>query len=144
MTDMREEQRDGWNEEGRKTVKETMRELDMGEPDVDNDEDDDDGNIIGESDTEDDDKVSATHSCKYKASCIRMFDRNNVKDHSLFKSAGNRKGRTRNVHNWMFDEDWGRRDPIMQEKKDSFQVCALRPNMGLQKYIVPLLRVYCR
>ena len=47
------------------------------------DEDDDDGNIIGESDTADDDKVSATHSCKYKASCIRMFDRNNVKDHSL-------------------------------------------------------------
>ena len=44
---------------------------------------DDDVNTIGESDMVDGDEVSPAHSCKCKASCIRMFDRDDGKDHSL-------------------------------------------------------------
>jgi len=50
---------------------------------VDDDGDNDHGNIIGESDTVDRDEVSAAYSCKCKASCSSMFDRDDVKDHSL-------------------------------------------------------------
>ena len=53
------------------------------ELDVDDDGDDDDGNNIGESHTVDGDEVSAAHSCMCKASCIRMFDTEDVKDQSL-------------------------------------------------------------
>jgi len=58
-------------------------ELDIGEQDVDDDGDDDHGNNIGESDMVEGDEVSAAHSCKCKASCIRMFDSDDVKDHSV-------------------------------------------------------------
>ena len=50
---------------------------------MDDDGDNDHGNIIGESDTVDRDEVSAAYSCKCKASCSSMFDRDDVKDHSL-------------------------------------------------------------
>ena len=53
------------------------------ELDVDDDGEDDDGNNIGESHTVDGDEVSAAHSCMCKASCIRMFDTEDVKDQSL-------------------------------------------------------------
>ena len=53
------------------------------ELDVDDDGDDDDGNNIGVSDTVDGDEISATHSRKCTASCIRMCDREDEKDHSL-------------------------------------------------------------
>ena len=93
---------------------------------------DDDDNDISESDTVDCDEVSAAHSRKCKASCIRMFDREDVKDHSL-KVQELQKGGS-SVHNGMFAEDWGWRDQKGQEKKDSFQICAQQPLRGLQKY----------
>jgi len=50
---------------------------------LDVDDDRDDGNNISESDTVDGDEVSPAHSHKCKASCIRMFEGEDVKDHSL-------------------------------------------------------------
>ena len=88
-TDVREkQQRDGWNEEleylDRRMRDRLEERLCMtSELDVDDDGDDDDGNTIGESDMVDGEEVSAAHSRKCKASCIRMFDREDVKDHSL-------------------------------------------------------------
>ena len=80
-------------------------ELDIGEQDVDVDGDDDHGNNIGESDMVEGDEVSAAHSCKSKASCIRMFDSDDVKDHSV-KVQVLEKGK-KHVHNGTFAEDWG-------------------------------------
>ena len=50
---------------------------------MDNDKDDDHDNNIGESYTVYGDEVSAAHSRMCKASCIKMFDREDVKDQSL-------------------------------------------------------------
>ena len=88
-TEVREEQqRDGWNEEEEYLDRRMRERLEericmTSELDVDDDGDDDDGNNIGESDTMDGDEVSDARSRNCKASCIRMFDREDVKDHRL-------------------------------------------------------------